>query len=54
VTPRTAITPILALALLAACSSPGVNANVGITPSGVTLTPSASVRIAGANVTISP
>jgi|GEM_PF-2236144 len=45
---------LLAFALQAGCSTPALNANIGIGPGGIKLTPVVSTRVAGANVSISP
>lgn len=45
--------PLLALALLGACSWPRAHANVRLTPDGATVTPSLSTTIGGIGVNIS-
>lgn len=44
----------VALVGVAGCSVPRLNANIGIHPGGVTVTPVATARVAGANVSVSP
>ena len=47
--------PLILLAVaLAGCSTPALNANIGIGPGGVKLTPVVSTRVGGANISISP
>jgi uncharacterized lipoprotein YajG len=45
---------LLALILLAGCSAPGLHTNIGIGPNGVTVTPVATARVAGATVSVRP
>jgi hypothetical protein len=45
---------LLAAIALAGCSDPGLYAGVGIGPGGVTVSPVATARIAGARVSVSP
>lgn len=46
---------IAAVALLAACTSgPNIGANVGISPSGVSVNPSVSGRVGDVGVTVTP
>jgi len=50
------LTPLvlMAVALQVGCTSPALNANIGIGPGGVKLTPVVSTRVGGANISISP
>lgn len=45
--------PMVALALLAACSWPRAHANVRLTPDGVKVRPALSTSIGGIGVTVS-
>lgn len=45
---------LLAITLQSGCSTPALNANIGIGPGGVKLTPVVSTRVGGANISISP
>lgn len=45
---------LVAMVGLAGCSAPRLNANIGIGPGGVTVTPVATARVGGANISVSP
>ncbi len=51
---RAAPLMLLAIVLQAGCASPALNANIGIGPGGVKVTPVVSTRVGGANISISP
>lgn len=44
---------VLMVLALAACSNPRANANIGLGPGGVSLTPSVSGNVGGLGVTVS-
>ena len=49
------IVALVSLLILAACESgPNLGANVGITPSGVSVNPSVSGRVGGVGVSVTP
>jgi hypothetical protein len=45
---------VLAALVLAGCSSPGLSTNIGIGPNGISVTPVATAKIAGARVSVRP
>ena len=45
---------LVALAAVAGCSDPALNANVGYSASGLTLRPAASVGLGGVRVAVTP
>jgi uncharacterized lipoprotein YajG len=48
------LVPLLALALMAACTNPSLNADIGISESGVRVYPSVSGTLGAATVSVSP
>jgi hypothetical protein len=48
------VAALIAVGLLVGCSAPGLHTNIGIGPNGITVTPVATARIAGASVSVRP